>query len=116
MMAQDPKDSGGEESDKEKGSRAGELLKKAITVGIGAAFLTEESLRSLVGEMKLPKELISNLLASANNTKSEFLNKISSDMIDKIMAQVKPADLVQEILRKNDITFEVKLKVKPKDE
>ena len=116
MMANDPKDSGSDEKEKETGSRAGELLKKAITVGIGAAFLTEESLRSLVGEMKLPKELISNLLASANNTKSEFLNKISSEMIEKITAQVKPADLLQELLRNNEIEFQVKMKVRPKSE
>ncbi len=115
-MTEAPKDSGNEDNEKEKGSKAGELLKKAITVGIGAAFLTEESLRSLVGDMKLPKELISNLLASANNTKSEFLNKVSSDMIEKITAQVKPAELLQELLRNNEISFEVKVKVRPKGE
>lgn len=101
-------------NDKETGSRAAEMLKKAITVGIGAAVLTEESLRSMVGELKLPKELITNLLSSANQTKSEFLGKMSSEIIEKITAQVKPEELLQEILRKNEIEFTVKVKVTPK--
>lgn len=115
-MTNDPKDSGSDEkhADKETGSRAGDLLKKALTVGIGAAFLTEESLRGIVGELKLPKELISNLLSQAKETKSEFLNKISSEIIERITAQMKPADLLQEILRKNEIEFSVKVKVTPK--
>lgn len=115
-MTSDPKDSGmDEKADREgMGTRAGDLLKKALTVGIGAAFLTEESLRAIVGDLKLPKELISNLLSQANQTKSEFLNKISSEVIEKITAQMKPAELLQEILRKNEIEFQVKLKVTPK--
>ena len=44
----------------------------------------------------------------------EFLNKISSEVIEKITAQMKPAELLQEILRKNEIEFQVKLKVTPK--
>jgi len=96
------------------GSKAGDLLKKAITVGLGAAFLTEESIRSLVGELKLPKELVTNLLQQANATRSEFLGKFSQEVMEKIQAKIDPVELVTEILRKNDIELTVKIKVNPK--
>mgnify|MGYP001284790424 CR=1 FL=1 len=109
-------DSGDRDDASGIGSKAGDLLKKAITVGLGAAFLTEESIRSLVGELKLPKELVTNLLQQANSTRSEFLGKFSQEVLDKIQSKIDPVELVTEILRKNDIEFTVKIKVSPKKE
>ena len=96
------------------GARAGDLLKKAITVGLGAAFLTEEGIRSLVGELKLPKELVTNLLQQANSTRSEFLGKFSQEVLEKIQSKIDPVELVTEVLRKNDIELTIKIKVNPK--
>ena len=96
--------------------KAADLVKKALTVGVGAAFLTEESLRALVGELKLPKELIGNLLSTANQTKNEFFTKLSQDMIDRLQSKIDPKELVQEILKNNDIEFTVKVKVTPKNQ
>jgi hypothetical protein len=96
--------------------KAGDLLKKAITVGLGAAFLTEESIRALVGELKLPKELVANLLSQANNTRSEFLGKFSQEVMERIQSKINPVELVNEVLRKNDIELTVKIKVTPKKE
>lgn len=106
---------GQEREDKDGiGAKAGDLLKKAITVGLGAAFLTEESIRSLVGELKLPKELVTNLLQTANATRSEFLGKFSQEVLEKIQSRIDPVELVTEVLRKNDIELTVKIKVNPK--
>ncbi|MBC7385978.1 MAG: hypothetical protein H7301_07445 [Cryobacterium sp.] len=98
------------------GTKAGDLLKKAITVGIGAAFLTEESIRAVVGEMKLPKELVANLLSQANSTRSEFLGKFSHEVLERIQSRINPVDLITEVLRKNDFELTIKIKVKPKSE
>ena len=49
-----------------------DLMKKMLTVGVGTLFLTEESLRGLVSEIKLPKELLGGVLESANKTRKEF--------------------------------------------
>lgn len=95
--------------------KAADLVKKALTVGVGAAFLTEESLRAMVGELKLPKELIGGLLSTANQTKNEFFSKLSKELIERIQEKVDIAELTQEVLRNNDIEFTVKVKVTPKD-
>ena len=46
---------GDESLDMEQKGGVGELVKKVLAVGIGAAFLTEESIRNAVKEIKLPK-------------------------------------------------------------
>lgn len=104
-----------EEKEKENlQSKATDLMKKVLTAGVGAIFLTEESLKSLVSEFKLPKELLVGILDSAGKTKNEFLQKLSQDVLDRVMTHVDPKALVQEILEKNELEFHIKLNIRPK--
>ena len=64
-------------------SKATDLMKKILTAGVGAVFLTEESLRSLMAEFKLPKEVLVGVLEVANKTRKEFVQNISQDMLDR---------------------------------
>lgn len=95
-------------------SKASDMMKKILTVGIGGYFLTEESLRSLVADIKLPKELIVGILDSANKTKSDFLRGMSKEIMAQILDRVNPVELVQEILSKNEIDLSVQIRFKPK--
>jgi hypothetical protein len=95
-------------------SKAAELMKKVLTVGVGAIFLTEESLRGLVSEFKLPKELLTAILESANKTKSEFLRTMSDEVIARVMEKVDLSELLKEIVTQNDIQLEMTIRLKPK--
>jgi len=95
-------------------SRAADLVRKILTVGVGAAFLTEESLRTLISEFKLPKELIGGLLETAGKTKNEFLQKLSGDVIEKLGNSIDPKALLEEILAKHEIEFNVRVKFHPR--
>jgi hypothetical protein len=95
-------------------SKAADLVKKVLTVGVGAAFLTEESLRSLVSEIKLPKELIAGILETAGKTKNEFLSKIGTEVVDRITARVEPDQLIREILEKNELELQIRLRFHPR--
>lgn len=97
-------------------SKAAELVKKALTVGVGAVFLTEESLRSMVSEFKLPKELIATLLDSAAKTKNDFFQKLSADILERVTEHLDPQALLSEFMQKNEVEFHVKVSVKPKKE
>ena len=108
------KDDGEERERSELGGKAFDLLKKAITVGVGAAFLTEEGLRALVSELKLPKELIQGLLQNANASKNEFLQKLASDVIDRVQNRVDVPKLMGEFLERNEVELKVRIRVKPK--
>jgi hypothetical protein len=87
--------------------KAADLVRKVLTVGVGAAFLTEESLRTLVSEIKLPKELLTGILESANKTKNDFFQNLSREVIARVTERLDPSALAQEILEKNEIEIRV---------
>jgi hypothetical protein len=95
-------------------SKAAEMMKKVLTVGIGAFFLTEESLRGLVSDFKLPKELLSAILDSAGKSKADFLRSLSKEVMDRVMERVDPSSLLQELIEKNEIELQIKINFKPK--
>ena len=71
-------------------SKSADLMKKVLTVGVGAVFLTEESLRAMVSEWKLPKEVIGAILESSRKTKNEFMQSLSQDVFAKVVEKVDP--------------------------
>ena len=83
-----------EPSEAEK-ARLTNTLKKLLTAGLGAAFMTEESIRSYVSELKLPKDVMQMLLQGANKSKQELMNRVSNEVI-KIINRI---DFVEEASR-----------------
>ncbi len=92
--------------------KASDFVKKILTVGVGTIFLTEEALKNLVSELKLPKELLTGVLESASKTKNEFLSRLSKDVLDRVMQKVQLESLVQEVLAKNEIEVTIRFKSK----
>lgn len=93
-----------------KESKLAETLKKVLTAGVSAAFMTEESVRSYLAELKLPKELLSTLLQGAAKGKDEIVNRVTGEMI----SIVRKIDFVREFSRfaeehKFKITAEVEV-------
>lgn len=93
------------ESDEALGLRIGDALKKVVTAGLGAAFMTEESIRSYLSEIKLPKEVLNMLIQSAAKSKEELVTKVSNEVI----RVVNKIDFVKEASR---FVEEHKFKVK----
>jgi len=60
--------------------RATDLLRRVLVSGVGALFMTEEGIRSLVKEMKLPKEVIGAVIAQADRTKSDIARVVGSEV------------------------------------
>lgn len=88
--------------------------KKIMTVGVGTFFLTEESLKTMISEFKLPKEMMAGLLDGAKNVRQEFMQSVVQEVMTKVSDKMDPAAVLAEFLRKNEVTFEVKIKVKEK--
>ena len=103
-------------NEREESETAGSLswAKKLMTVGVGTFFLTEETLRTLVSEFKLPKEIVSGLLDGAKNVRKEFMQNVITEIMSKISDKTDPAQIVADFLKKNEVTFEIKVKVKDK--
>jgi hypothetical protein len=98
-MASDGKRSSkkdGEDGKVEDGkSLLSDALKKVFTVGVSAAFLTEESIRGYLGEMKLPKEVLHVLLQSASKSKDEITHRMSKEVV----SMIQKIDFVKEFSR-----------------
>jgi hypothetical protein len=95
-------------------SKAAEMMKKVLTVGVGTLFLTEESLRAMIADFKLPKELIGGILESAGKTKDEFLKTLSRDVLSKVTDRMDPMALLEEFFSRNEMDLHIKVNFKSK--
>ncbi len=105
------------ESSSETKKGVGDTLKKLFTVGMGAAFMTEESIRTYLAELKLPKEALNFLLQGAKKSKEELMNRVGNEVVSII----RKIDFVEEASRfveghKFRISAEVEVIKKPNGE
>ncbi len=77
------------------GGQLGDTIKKILTTGLTAAFMTEESIRGFVGELKLPKESLNLLLQGAMKSKEELMNRAGNEIV-KVISKI---DFVKEASR-----------------
>lgn len=73
-------------SDERDGKLEG-ILKKVLTTGVTAAFMTEEAARAVLKDLPLPKDMVSGLIDNAKNTKTEFVAGVKNELksyLDKI--------------------------------
>ncbi len=103
-------------SSDDRDEQAGSIswAKKLMTAGVGAFFLTEEALKTLVSEFKLPKEIVGSILDGAKNVRKEFMQSVVTEMMNKVQDKMDPAVMMADFLKKNEVTFEVKIKVRDK--
>ena len=101
------------EDNKDKEGKLGDLLKKVLTTGVTAAFMTEESVRTLLKDVPLPKDLVGGLVENAKNTKTEFVASVKNELksyLDKI-------DLgreIDKIVEKYDFEIKATISLKKK--
>src|SRR5690348_16769893 len=91
-----------DKSDKDKSAdidddlpRWGEVLKRVVSAGLGAAFMTEESIRSYLSEVPMPGEVVNLILQGATKSKEELLNRVGNETIRLI----QKIDFVKEASR-----------------
>lgn len=66
-----------------KEGRAGripEFVRKMAVAGLGAVFLTEEGIRGLASQLKLPKEVLGLVLSQAEKTKEDVTRVLSDEL------------------------------------
>jgi hypothetical protein len=70
----------------------------------------------MVTEFKLPKDIVMTILDGAKNVRKEFMANVVAEMMGKIQDRVDPGVILAEFLKKNDVSFEIKVKVKEKSD
>ena len=68
-------------NDEKEKSPIGEALKKVFSAGVSAAFMTEEGIRTYLGDLKLPKEVLNVLVQTAGKSKEEITNRVTKEVV-----------------------------------
>jgi hypothetical protein len=101
----------GDEPERE-GSRAGfvpEFVRKVAVAGMGALFMTEEGIRSLAGQLKLPKEVLGYILGQAEKTKDEVGRVVSEELRGFLQSEKLRDELIKLV---SGMTIEVKAQIR----
>ncbi len=102
--------------DQEKRDSAlSEVIKKVVSVGVGAAFMTEESVKNLLSDLPLPKDIVNGLLSNAKGAKEEFVQGVREE-IAAHLSKVDPKKIVEEVLENYDLEVNAKVRFKKKSE
>jgi hypothetical protein len=90
-------------------SSISDIMKKALFAGIGAVFMTEESVRGYVAEAKLPREIRNYIIQNTTQAKEQFFSYLSKELSQVVMKSDLPK-VVQRFL--SDHTIEVEAKIR----
>ncbi len=95
-----------------EGSRPGfvpEFVRKVAVAGLGALFMTEEGIRSLAGQLKLPKEMLGYILGQAEKTKDD-VGRVISEELRRFLQSEKLREEFLKLL--SGMTIEVKAQIR----
>jgi polyhydroxyalkanoate synthesis regulator phasin len=95
--------------EEKKDSPIGEILKKVVSVGVGAAFMTEESVKKILEDLPLPKDIITGLIQNAKSAKEDFTSGIREEL-KNYLAKVDSSKIVTDILDNYDVEVEAKFR------
>ncbi|SES85189.1 hypothetical protein [Stigmatella erecta] len=92
-----------------------EFVRKAAVAGLGAIFMTEEGIRGLAGQLKLPKEMLGHIVNQAEKTKDE-IGRVVSEEVRRFLQSEKLREEFIKLL--SGMTLEVKAQIRllPPDE
>lgn len=97
-----------------KESAIGDMIKKVVSVGVGAAFMTEESVKKILDDLPLPKDIISGLVQNAKGAKEDFSKNIREE-VKNYLSKVDPSKIASDILDRYDLEVEAKIKFNKKN-
>jgi hypothetical protein len=86
-----------------------DFVRRMAWAGIGAVFMSEEGIRKLASQLKLPKEALGFLLAQADKTKDE-IGRVVSEELRKLLQSDRLRDELLKMIA--GMTIEVRAEVK----
>jgi hypothetical protein len=107
------------DDNRDKEGKIGDILKKVLTTGVTAAFMTEESVRALLKDVPLPKDIVGGLVENAKSTKTEFVASVKNELksyLDKIDISKEIDKIVDKYDFEVKATISLKRKKKSPDE
>ncbi len=107
------KDANSKKEQAEKGVFS-DIIKKVVSVGVGAGFMSEEAIKSIIGDLPLPKDILNGMIQNAKGAKEEFTQSIREEL-RLYLSKVDASKIVEDVLDKYDVEVEAKFKFKKKE-
>ncbi len=89
-----------------------ELVKRVAVAGLGALFMTEEGIRSLAGQLKLPKEVLGFIVSQAEKTKDD-IGRVVSDEVRRFLQSEKLREEFLKLLAGTTIEITAQVRLMP---
>jgi hypothetical protein len=86
-----------------------DFVRRLAWAGLGAVFMSEEGIRRLGGQLKLPKEALTYLLAQAEKTKDD-VGRVVSEEVRKFLQSDRLRDELLKLV--SQMTIEIKAEVR----
>jgi len=91
-----------------KGGGMTDVARRILLTGLGAIFMTEESIRKALGDMKMPKDAVGYVLDTVLKQKDELLGLVASEL-SKFFSKIKVHEEVQKALSGLQLHLDAKL-------
>ena len=92
-----------------------DVVRRAVMTGMGALFMTEEGIRNMVGELKLPKDALAFLVAQADKTRTEVARVVTQE-VRRFLGSETMRNEVIKILSSVTLEVTAQIKLKPSGE
>ncbi len=99
---------------RDRGGFVGEFVKKVAVAGLGAVFMTEEGIRNLAGQLKLPKEVLHYIVSQADKTKGE-IGRVVSEELRRFLQSEKLREEFLKLLTGMTVEIKAEVRLKPSE-
>ena len=89
----------------------GDMFKKIASVGMGAAFMTEESIRGVLNDLPVSKEIISGLVQNAKGAKEDFTKGLREEF-SRYLSRLDKESLIDYLVENYDVEVNASFKFK----
>ena len=96
-----------------KGSTLGDIARKVFLTGLGAVFMTEESIRNVLSELKLPKEAVGYVFDQAKKQKDDLIFAVAGE-VSKFFSKINVHEEIQKALSALQVHVDARLSFSPK--
>jgi len=85
-----------------------ETLKRALFMGAGMLFLTEESIRKSMSEFNIPREAVTYLIKQSEKSRRELFSIFQREL-NRFLSRIDPTRLTKDVL--DGISLEIDTKI-----
>ena len=101
------------DSKKKSDKSLSEILRKMTSLGLGAAFMTEEAIKNIIQELPLPKDIGRGLLDALNEQKNELVKSAKGE-VKSYLSNINPSKEIDKILTNYEVKVDAKLSFRRK--